>query len=137
MFALSVTVPVASAATNAPAGNSGLSQYLEVVPGSSGSTPSKGGKSKSTLTAAQQKALRKTAAGRSLTEFADKTSPATHRTGSVGAKDPTGRAKALAATAVGGNDDAGLGIWLPILMVIAALFAITVAWRRRASGTSV
>jgi hypothetical protein len=136
IFVLVVAAPAAAQTTNAPPGNSGLSQYLEVVPGSSGNTSSRGGKPKKALSAHAAAALAASGdTGQSLAAFSSKTAPSSRRSGSVDAVDANGRASALAASLVGSDGSSGMGIWLPILIAVAAAFALVTGWRRHSSGS--
>src|SRR4051794_39241189 len=70
-------LPASAADTNAPPGNSGIGQYLEVVPGASGSKSTKDQKAQgSSLSQAQRTRLAKAGAeGQALAAVVDKTSP--------------------------------------------------------------
>ncbi len=156
--ALLVAPAVASAQTvNAPPGNSGISQYLEVVPAASGGKPTKDvRKSGVKPPPALQKAGRD---GQRLAAIAAGTSPAPAREAlgeparqrgsglgtalqrsrfipSKPSNEPSS-SKALAAaftgTATGGGD--GLGIPLIVPMLLSAVVVGLAAWGARRRGT--
>ena len=130
---LIISAPATAASTNAPPGNSGLSQYLETVPSSSGNSPSKQDAKRKVLSAkaradlAQQGSL-----GRSLSKFASGTGPDTKSKQSSNEQTPDGKIGALTAGATG-SGSSGMGIWLPILIVAAAALAIFAGYRQKSS----
>ena len=129
--------------TNAPPGNSAIDEYLETVPGASGTKrprpPSEAGGG--VLTPAQRTQLeRQGADGKALADAVDATAPAA---APGPAKDETraadGEARSPASgvlDAVTGNDgDGGMGFVLPAILIAALLGAITLTLlRRRASS---
>jgi hypothetical protein len=155
--AFAVAAPV-HAAVNTPPGNSGISQYLEVVPDAKGNSRSSGRSTKKVLTKSQHAAIVKAGpSGAPLADFVSETAPdkpVTHKakaktkaktnakakaddreddasTIAIDAKSGTSRPSALAATIVDDGGVAGMGLWLPILMAVSAAAAIFAGWRRR------
>lgn len=161
LAALLLAAPaVASAQTvNAPPGNSGISQYLEVVPAASGGKPTKAiRKSGVTPPAALQRAGRD---GERLAAIAAGTSPApaaealgqrrashvsSESNAPSGARGEVGEAKgesgdssrkALAAafTGTGTGGSGGLGVPLIVPMLLSAVVVGVMAWGARRRGT--
>jgi hypothetical protein len=160
-----VTPAAASAAsrppTNSPPGNSGLTQYLEVVPTDSGAKPSKSvRKDRTPLSSRQQQRLQRAGAdGKALLGVVAGTSPAPVAAKRPAAKRKAGKRKHAAATTTmpapttkpssakqrgvlatafvtggGGSGDGGLGIPLAIPMLVAAALAGGFALGRRRGG---
>src|SRR4051812_29459136 len=81
LFAIAALIlpaaPAFAGDTNAPPGNSGIGQYLEVVPSASGSKPTKGAKPQgSALSQSQRNQLAKSGAeGAALAAVVNQTSP--------------------------------------------------------------
>lgn len=149
----------ASAASKAPTvsppGNSGLTQYLEVVPTASGGKPSKNVKNdKTPLSTSQQQRLQRAGSdGQTLLKVVSGTSPeattptkpkAKHRhkpkkkattTTTLPTTTTSSHKKGVLATAFGtgggGSGDGGLGIPLAIPMLVAAALAGGFALGRR------
>jgi len=150
LAAVLFTPAVASAqtTTNAPPGNSGISQYLEVVPAASGGKPTKDIREHNVKTPpALQRAGRD---GQRLAAIAAGTSPAPAAQHQTKAKPHRKRArhtttqrddssqKALAAafTGTGTGGSGGLGIPLIVPMLLSAVVVGLFAWgaRRRGGG---
>jgi hypothetical protein len=138
--ALAVFAPAASAADKtAPPGNSGISQYLQVVPSASGpKKPQPPAKNRGALTEGQRRRLVKSGAdGRTLARLVASTAPipASASTGAGKSKSDTKpqSASSSVARSVAGSGGTGLGIALPILMVgaVVGAVAITILRRRR------
>lgn len=152
---LSVALPAAASAhapaTLAPPGNSGVSQYLEVVPTDSGSKPTgTSGSSGGGLSAHQQHRLDSLgSAGRTLANVVSTTAPApiaTHSdlkrakqagaasqqsTGaSAAGSKPVGRGavrspvSSLVSAALGSGGGGGLGWFLPVLIAASTLAVV-------------
>ena len=164
LAALLVAIPgMASAATttNAPPGNSGISQYLEVVPSASGNKVKGDGKT-SPLTHKEQKKLQQQGSdGQALQRIVNQTSPAaapatttpqpkphkkarsvTQTTPTTTSSDDatsTQKRDALAVAAAydggsGGGTGSGIGVPLIALMAAAALAVGVIAIVRHRSG---
>jgi hypothetical protein len=168
LAALALAAPgVASAATttNAPPGNSGISQYLEVVPSASGNKVKGDGKT-SPLNGKEQKKLQQSGSdGQALQRVVDQTSPDTpaattpstaskpkaksHKTSttktstSTTSDDTTTErehdAQAVAAaydSGSGGGGGSGIGVPLIALMGAAALAVGAIAVVRHRGGST-
>lgn len=146
-FVLLVPASASAQTENAPPGNSGISQYLEVVPSSGGNTTGKRKSETASAPAAapelatnvQAELAESGKSGRALKKFASETAPEKPKTTDKKASaiaDLTAQSKsgALASTVTGGAST-GMGIWLPIAMAVFAGIALFAAWRRRATGT--
>jgi hypothetical protein len=144
---IGLAVPTAASAvtTTAPPGNSGVDQYLEVVPTAGGSRPANG-KSGAPLPRRLQRALDDQGAdGRALRRITEATAPAAARRTSRKPRDSVeaGRPGALSASrpssvlssAVGalhtGSAAGGMGLLLPLLLIGSAAAAGVVALLRR------
>jgi hypothetical protein len=149
-----VAPAAAKTSTVSPPGNSGLTQYLEVVPTASGNKPSKNvKKDKSPLSDRQQQRLAKAGSdGRALLKVVSGTSPqhpskpkrarkvpatttATTPTVTQAQTTSAGKGKGVLATAFVTNDsgsgDGGLGIPLIVPMLVVAALAGGFALGRR------
>jgi hypothetical protein len=149
-----VAPAAAKTSTVSPPGNSGLTQYLEVVPTASGNKPSKNvKKEKSPLSGRQQQRLAEAGSdGRALLKVVSGTSPqhpskpkrarkapakttVTTATQTPTQTTPAGKRKGVLATAFvtsdGGNGDGGLGIPLVVPMLVVAALAGGFALGRR------
>lgn len=159
-FALALALPAVApaATTNAPPGNSGISQYLEVVPSSTGSKPSRRDTNKkSPLSTKTQKSLSRSTDGQTLSRVIDNTSPepaapakkkkkATKKTKTTTTEQPsteTTTTEAQDAQAVamaynggsgGGGGGSGIGVPLIALMIGAAAVVGGIALARRSVG---
>jgi hypothetical protein len=167
-LALSVALALPAVAhaqgqTNAPPGNSGITQYVEVVPNASGGKPSKNVRSKanrSPLSARQQKQLAASGAdGQQLSQVVAGTSPSTASAtpakkpahpSKKKAKKPTrttadstsSQLKDAAAVAAafsksdggGGGGASGIGVPLIALMALSALLVGAMTLLRRRGG---
>lgn len=141
-LAVPATAAAQTATTNAPPGNSGLSQYLEVVPTASGNAPSRSGKGrtakKTALTTGTSSAAghvaekrAKLAAsskdGQKLDEFAGETP---QKKAAVLPKADS-KSAAVASSVTGSGSSIGMGLWMPIAMAGLALIALFAGWRKR------
>lgn len=159
VLALASTASAKTRVTVAPPGDSGISQYLEVVPtGAGGSPPRAGGRAGqgSVLSANQSRELNSLGTnGRTLESVVDATAPQTFgighpsrgisasgaRSGAVrraGAGGTSGLHPAPSASpaslilgAAAGHGGGGLGFLLPGFMVASALAVTLLAVRRR------
>jgi hypothetical protein len=135
-------------AQNAPPGNSGVDQYLEAVPSTSGSTPTGGAKSGgsasgSVLTPTQKKALVAQgsdgeAVARLAQKYGTKGTGRKHKTRTALAADPpTSQSSnpsafgALSRAVLPGADAGGMGPALPALLVAIAVSGAGMAVVRR------
>jgi hypothetical protein len=151
LLALVAAPGVATAATtNSPPGNSGLSQYLEVVPTAGGGKPSRNaGAGKPNLPARQTGTLtRQGADGQQLLRVVAGTSPDAPKHKAKHAKRKPVTPKRVTATrdrehgalataftgGGGGRGDGGLGVPLLVPMLIAAGLVGAFAVGRRFSG---
>jgi hypothetical protein len=147
LFAGSLCVPglAAGQSTNAPPGNSGIDEYLEVVPEGGGNRPIEGTDSGGSplSPAAKRGLLAQGNAGRGAAALAEGTGPSRPQRKESRRADvtstPEGQTAARAAVtrAVGGSDAAGLGFWLPIVLagVVLVLGATALLRRRPAQPT--
>jgi hypothetical protein len=160
MFLLIVLLAPAGAGaaqSTAPPGNSGISQYVEVVPSSTGGKPTKGGKpGPSPLTRAQQRELaRAGSTGRQLANVVALTSPPVagaaapasgkagkHKSGKGGASSGDVKQAAAVAAAYGGGSGGsggqGTGIGVPLIVLMGAAAAVVggiALARRGGAGT--
>jgi hypothetical protein len=139
--------------TNAPPGNSGVDEYLESVPGSTGNTPSRDGGSNSSPGATLSAAARKSLAaqgpdGKAAAALAEKygvsraqrVKPA-RPSSTSGSKRPTtssdapkGRsvASSLSSAVLPSGSAGGLGPALPIILASTAVLGAGVVLIRRA-----
>jgi hypothetical protein len=162
LIAVSLLLPAGASAHTvvAPPGNSGVSQYLEVVPSANGGRPSgpiaSGATGQRTLSPATERAFaRQGAVGRSAAALANATAPiggqaiaepgghsTAHGSLGVGAAAPSAAsaggespasslAKALSGSAGGG----GLGLWLPVILAGCAVGGGVLALIRRRHTT--
>ena len=156
LMSVVLPVPAAYAATNAPSGNSGLSQYLEVVPGAGGdrpSTPIKNVKASASVSENGQSGQQAASSGaetatneapaggsdtrklsrseRLLHRFVDYSTPATSRAELGDSATSPSRLGAIAGTMAGDDDGAGMSRWLPLLLIGSAIAAICFAAGRR------
>ncbi|MDQ3678078.1 MAG: hypothetical protein M3401_14995 [Actinomycetota bacterium] len=148
LVVLALMVPLTAQAqaqqTNAPPGNSAIDEYLETVPGASGSTrprpPAQGGDG--VLTATERARLERLGAdGKTLADAVDATAP-TQKKGSArdlevtagGGRSP---ARGVLDAVTGNGGGGGMGLVLPAILIGALLAAITVyLLRRRAASAS-
>jgi hypothetical protein len=152
-LALCAVAP-AAADTVAPPGNSGVDQYMEVVPSAKG--PSAPGTQRDALSSAAQRQLESQGAeGRRLARIVNTTAPAPpattkrsqpsrkatapaggHSTAERPARVPRGDSPlASVAKAIGdGSGSGGMGAVLPLLLVVStAVLAALALWRRRSA----
>ena len=150
-LALGAVAP-ASAETIAPPGNSGVDQYMEVVPSAKG--PAAPGTPQAALSSAVQRRLQSQGAeGRQLEQIVKATAPARPTTGSRPKREATGPAAAHSAAdrpapvprgdaplasvakAIGdGSGSGGMGSALPLLLVVSTTVLAGLAlWRRRSA----
>jgi hypothetical protein len=147
-LALCAATP-AAADTIAPPGNSGVDQYMEVVPSAKG--PSAPGTQQRALSSTVQRKLQSHGAeGRQLAQIVKTTAPAqpattkrsqpkrgaTHQAASRPAPVPRGASPlASVAKAIGdGSGSGGMGPVLPLLLVVSTTVLAAVAlWRRRSA----
>lgn len=134
-------VPAGAEETNAPPGNSGLSQYLEVVPSARGNTPStrkqSDGVSRPQLASEGED-------GERLDALAGPDSEPDDRDGSRTTDDQAAltsdaaqsRAAAVTGTIGGSGSSFGLGLWMPIAMAVLAAVALLAGWRRRSRSAA-
>jgi hypothetical protein len=110
VLAFAIPGVAAAATTNAPPGNSGISQYLEVVPSSTGGKPSSRDPNKpSPLSKQAQGTLDKSKDGQTLSRVIDNTAPEPTAT-TPAAKHKATKKKAKTTTSTtttqaGGGDD--------------------------------
>jgi hypothetical protein len=152
-LALCASAP-AAADTVAPPGNSGVDQYMEVVPSAQG--PSAPGTQRHALSSDAQRQLQSHGAeGRRLARIVNTTAPATPATtrrpqSNRNRKDPAGGHPAAGpparvprgdsplasvAKALGdGSGSGGMGAVLPLLLVVSTgVLAALALWRRRSA----
>jgi len=121
--------------TKAPAGNSGIAEYLETIPGATGDRTSKpppaaggGGPASSALTPAQRTRLERLGPdGKALADVVDSTSPS----GATPRKSTTAQAPSYSARgrsplsevfdAAVGRDGGGMGVLLPAILAATVL----------------
>lgn len=139
----------AGAAQVSPPGNSGVNQYSETLPGAGGDQPSSDAGSGSaaanggsSLSPEAQRALQDQGpAGAAVADLASKTAPRVPNSGAQGDRDSSNSSGGDSAIGAGvdqlaGNDASGMGIALPIILLLtligaAAIFAMR---RRNAQG---
>lgn len=136
---LLLAVPAAAQQVNAPPGNAGVDEYLETVPGAGGNRPSDAGADRSPLTPGARSELeRQGADGRAAAELAEREGPAADKGSAKPAPVQSlpqddaddGLLGALGSAATGSDD--GMGIWLPLLLVLSAVAALAaVVFQRR------
>jgi hypothetical protein len=148
LAALALLLPGAASAqdpvTNAPPGNSAIDEYLETVPGATGDVRPGAPTDSGALPSAQRAALERLGPdGRLLADIVEATGgkPAANgkqgATAAPAAAEEGGRSP-LAATvtaALGGDDESGLGLALPLLLLasLAGAIALAILWRRSAA----
>jgi hypothetical protein len=119
-----------------PPGNSGITQYTEVVPSSGGSTPS-GGVPNSPATHLPPAAARALAgpgaARKELSKFVAATGqPARSGRHSVASgSNPSGSSGATSVLRSLSGHGGGMGLVLPLALVAALLGVVALGWRRR------
>jgi hypothetical protein len=155
LVALALIAPAAAFAqtpqTSAPPGNSAIDEYLETVPGATGSqrprTPAAGGGAgKATLTPAQRARLERLGPdGKVLADAVDATAPAPTPAAGAGAGATARKPAPEALTAQGrspfsevldaatGRDGGGMGALLPVILLVTLLGAIAIVIARRRS----
>ena len=139
---LLLAVPQAALAqTNAPPGNSAIDEYLETIPSAAGNEvpPKPGATSKRhVLTPAQRRRLERLGPdGKALADIVDATSPPPAKHREQIDLDAKGRSpvSAVIDAVVGGDGGAGMGIFLPIILLASLLGAIVLAVLRRRSAS--
>ncbi len=143
LVVLALMAPVAARAqapqTNAPPGNSAIDEYLETVPGASGSVrprPPAQNRGPGPLTPAERARLERLGPdGKTVADAVDATA-ANATKSSPGKLDvPAGAGRSPVREvldAVGGNDGgSGMGLVLPAILIAALLAAITLVLLRR------
>ncbi len=148
LVALALALPVAALAqapqTNAPPGNSAIDEYLETIPGATGSgrprPPAASGKD-SVLTPAERRRLEQLGPdGKTLADAVERTAPAASSKGSGKAAEPAGTGRSPiggVVDALGGSDagGGGMGLALPAILLGSLLGAVAlVLLRRRAAS---
>ena len=132
---------------NAPAGNAGIEEYLETIPGATGNRPSRppggdGGASNTpALTAAQRARLERLGPnGKALADVVDATSPAgatpRKKTPATKAAPSTGQGRSPLSgvlDAAAGRDGGGMGALLPGILAATALGVGGLVFMRRRS----
>jgi hypothetical protein len=140
---LGLTAPLSTAQeTNAPPGNSGVSQYLETIPAADGNRPAGKGTNSSALPV--QTLSRLKAAGRDgqvVAQIVASSAPASKRDQS--APNPSSRPNSasassarslpttLAVPSLTGSAGGGMGILLPALLILTLVGAVVFALSRR------
>lgn len=131
---LMLAAPAGAQQNNAPPGNSGVDEYLETVPGASGNRPTTRDSDGSPLPAgARAKLQRQGSDGDAAAQLAERGGADSKRSVPQSLSDPTDNEGIIASLgrATTGSDD-GMGIWLPILLILSAAGALAaVLWRRR------
>ena len=141
-----VGLPASAAAqqpqTNAPPGNSAIDEYLETVPGATGSQlpkpPSNGGgdgSTSATLTPAQRRQLESQGAdGKALADAVERTSPGAAPSERQPEQLASGKGRSPISEAFDAatGTDGGMGLVLPAILIATLLgFIALIALRRR------
>lgn len=132
-----------AAKTKAPSGNSGLSQYLEVIPGAAGnhpSTPRNAGTasagtagSGSGTTSVSGDGTKSSRSGRRsrdellLERFVSYSAPRSDAAGFAAQDDSDGLPGGIGATLSGDDGGLGMGRWLPLILLAALAAAVFAA----------
>jgi hypothetical protein len=140
---LSLASP-AGAAQVAPPGNSGVNQYSETLPGAGGDQPSSdpgggggAGNRGSSLSPKAKRALEEQGpTGAAVAGLASRTAPQIARSGDIGrGRDSAGSSDGKSAFGAGvdqlAGDSGGMGIALPIILLLSLIGAIAVFVLRR------
>ncbi|MBI5103921.1 MAG: hypothetical protein HZB46_02830 [Solirubrobacterales bacterium] len=154
LAALLLLAPAAEAQqVNAPPGNSGITQYLEVVPNAGGNASTRGKRKDDAtpLTRSEQRRLaRRGTEGQALAAaIAKSADPAPSAGGTSSAKrngkarpasaattraaattQPASSSSSVAAALTSSGDEGGMGSWLPILMVASLLTVLVAVFAR-------
>lgn len=140
LLAAPAVAPAQQPLTNAPPGNSAIDEYLETVPGATGNqVPRRPGTGGHVLTPAQRKRLEALGPdGKALADVVDATAPPPAKPGQkIDLDDAKGRSpvSAVIEAATGSNGGAGMGVFLPIILLASLVGTIVLVVLRRRSAS--
>lgn len=134
---LGFAVPAGAQQVNAPPGNAGVDEYLETVPEAGGNRPATRDSGGSRLSAGtRQRLAREGSDGRAAADLAARSGPQAdeEEPSAAVSRRNDGLVRPI-VRAAGGSDDA-MGLWLPILLALAAAAALAVVVLRRRCGSA-